>query len=225
MLQKFLAAVVTEEWAREYEVRAKDGAPLLDKSPLAKDLSVKALQFLQNEPPPAYHEMMYTLARLHSECFNLLQAFSHDCRLPITRIPNLGTEIDIMGTREDCFTISTAQAAVGEMFDKLKDSLGRTKKKELAIIKEKRGHVAANIERYIEVKAQYDVRVSAAFAAAFVALKATPDKVSPIVKGIMNGIKVCTSTADLSAMADPSPIERGEHSTPNQVSGSCRGLR
>ena len=49
----------------------------------------------------------------------------------------------------------------------------------------------ANIERYGDVKAQYDVRVSAAFAAAFVALKATPDKVSPIVKGIMNGIKVC----------------------------------
>jgi TATA-binding protein-associated factor len=32
--------------------------------------------------------------------------------------------------------------------------------------------------------------VCAAFAAAYVALKNTPDKVSPIVKGVMNGIKV-----------------------------------
>lgn len=190
MLQKFLAAVVTEEWAREHDARTTEDTPLLDKSSLAKDLSVKTLQFLQNDPPPAYHEMMHTLARLHAECYNLLQAFSHDCKLPISHIPNLGLEIDIMGTRPDCFTISTAQSAVGEMFDKLKDALGRTKKKELAIIKEKRSHVVANIERYLEVKVQYDIRVSAAFAAAFVALKATPDKVSPIVKGIMNGIKV-----------------------------------
>lgn len=190
MLQKFLAAIVTEEWAREHDSQSPH-AVLLDISPLAKDLSVKLLAFLQSDPPPAYHEMMYTLARIHNECYNLLHAFSHDCKLPVSTIPNLGQEIDITGTRSECFTIFTARQAVGEMFDKLVTALGRTKKKELVIIKEKRGLVAANIDRYAEVKAQYDVRVSAAFAAAFVALKATPDKVSPIVKGIMNGIKVC----------------------------------
>ncbi|EKM55940.1 uncharacterized protein PHACADRAFT_144887 [Phanerochaete carnosa HHB-10118-sp] len=190
MLQKFLAAIVTEEWAREYETSAKpDDALLIDRSPLAKELAAKTLLFLKNDPPASYHEMMYTLARLHSECYALLHAFHLDCKLPASAIPNLGDDIDITGTRTDAFTISTAEKAVGEMFDVLKDTLGRTKKKELAIIKEKRTHVAANIERYAEVKAQYDVRVSAAFAAAFVALKATPDKVSPIVKGIMNGIK------------------------------------
>ena len=108
-----------------------------------------------------------------------------------TAIPALGTEIDVTGTKPGCFTIDTAQQAVGEMFTKLKDSLGRTKKRELAIIKEKRLKVVTSIERYIEVKAQYDVRVAAAFAAAFVAFKSTPEKVSPIVKGIMNSIKVC----------------------------------
>ena len=80
------------------------------------------------------------------------------------------------------------------MFNKLKDTLGRTKRKELAILKDKRAQIAVNIERYTEVKAQYDIRVSAAFAAAYVALKATPEKVSPIVKGIMNGIKVCATS-------------------------------
>jgi TATA-binding protein-associated factor len=191
MLQKFLAVVVTEEWAREHDANADAEDVLLEKSPLAKDLSVKILSFLQSDPPAAYHEMMSILARIHNECYSLLHAFSHDCKLPVSMVPNLGQEIDITGTRAECFTISTARAAVGEMFDKLKDILGRTKKKELALIKEKRVHVAASIERYSEVKAQYDVRVCAAFAAAFVALKATPDKVSPIVKGIMNGIKVC----------------------------------
>lgn len=191
MLQKFLAAVITEEWARENESRSTPNSPLLiDSSPLAKELSEKILAFLQTDAPAAYHEMAFTLSRLHGECYNLLQSFAYDCKLPISSIPQLGTEIDITGARSDCFTIRTAEAAVGDMFNRLKDALGRTKKKELAIIKEKRNHVVTNIERYGEVKAQYDVRVSAAFAAAFVALKATPDKVSPIVKGIMNGIKV-----------------------------------
>ncbi|KAI0806918.1 SNF2 chromatin remodeling protein [Fomes fomentarius] len=190
MLQKFLAAIISECWAREYDGRAGSDAPLLiEISSLAAELSQKTLAWLQADPPAAYHEMAFTLARIHGECYNLLQSFAYDCKLPQSAIPSLGTEIDVTGTKPDCFTIETAQAAVGSMFDKLKESLGRTKKRELAIIKDKRLKVVSSIERYIEVKAQYDVRVAAAFAAAFVAFRSTPDKVSPIVKGIMNSIK------------------------------------
>ncbi|EMD34416.1 hypothetical protein CERSUDRAFT_117290 [Gelatoporia subvermispora B] len=190
MLQKFLAAIISEEWAREYSASADPSAPLLiEASPLAAELSNKTLLWLQNDPPAAYHEMAFTLGRLHVECTNLLQSFVYDCKIPQTSVPSLGMEIDVTGTRQGCFTIETAQAAVGDMFNKLKDSLGKTKKREVATIKDKRTKIVTNIERYIEVKAQYDTRVSAAFAAAFIALKGTPDKVSPIVKGIMNSIK------------------------------------
>lgn len=192
MLQKFLAAIISEEWAHGYDNQATPNDPvLIEAQPLAKDISDRTLTFLQADPPAAYHEMAYTLARIHGECYNLLQSFAYECKVAQGSIPSLGTEIDITATREGCFTIDTAQAAVGQMFDKLRDGLGRTKKRELAIIKEKRVKVVASIERYVDIKAQYDIRVSAAFAAAYVALKATPDKVSPIVKGIMNGIKVC----------------------------------
>jgi len=190
MLQKFLAAIVTEEWAREYDSKADASTPLLiEKSSLAAEISTKTLAWLQADPPAAYHEMAFTLARIHGECYNLLQSFAYDCKIAQSAIPSLGTEVDVTGTKTGCFTIQTAQEAVGDMFTKLKDVLGRTKKRELAIIKEKRTKVISSIERYIEVKAQYDIRVSATFAAAFIALKSTPDKVSPIVKGIMNSIK------------------------------------
>jgi hypothetical protein len=135
--------------------------------------------------------MTISLARIHSECFALLQSFAHDCKIPISLIPYLGTEVDITGSNPNCFKLETAQASVGRFFAELKESLGRTKKRELAIIVEKRRLVAKNIERYIEIKAQYDTRVAAAFASAFVSFRGTPDKVSPVVKGIMNGIKVC----------------------------------
>ncbi|KAI9569000.1 hypothetical protein HD554DRAFT_2094527 [Boletus coccyginus] len=188
MLQKFLAAIVAEEWARAYDMSSPPG-PILDNFPLAGELSTRALAFLQGSPPTAYHEMAFTLHRIHAECYSLLHCFSSDCKIPISLIPHLGNEIDITSTRPECFTIDTAHEAVGAMYTKLKDSLGRTKKRELGVIAEKRRKVVQNIEHYAEVKAQHDTRVSAAFAAAFVAFRSTPDKVSPVVKGIMNGIK------------------------------------
>jgi TATA-binding protein-associated factor len=190
MLQKFLAAIIAEEWAREYGATAAFMPPIFESFPLANELSAKALQWLQAPPPPAYHEMALSLARIHADCHALLQSFASDCKLPISSIPFLGTEIDITGTKPGCFTIDSAHAATGPMYTRLKDSLGKTKKRELAVIAEKRAKIVVSIERYIDVKAQHDVRVSAAFAAAFVAFKSTPDKVSPVVKGIMNGIKV-----------------------------------
>lgn len=191
MLQKFLAAIISEEWARAHDTNTPPGSePLIETSPLAQELSRKALAWLQAPPPAAYHEMAFTLARIHADCFTLLHSFAYDCKLPISSIPQLGSEIDITASRQGCFTIDRAQDAVGDMFMKLSQKLGRTKKRELAVIAEKRVKVLASIERYIDVKNQHDIRVSAAFAAAFVAFKSTPDKVSPVVKGIMNGIKV-----------------------------------
>ncbi|KAK0225219.1 SNF2 superfamily chromatin remodeling protein [Armillaria nabsnona] len=190
MVQKFLTAVIAEEWAHEYDSKsAASGPSLHEASVLAKELSAKTLAWLQGSPPAAYHEMIVMLARLHSECIALLHAFNQDCKLPASSIPSLGTEIDITGKIPECFTIETAQAACGPMYTRLKDSLGRTKKRELAVIGEKRNGILASIDRYIEVKTQHDIRVSAAFAAAFVAFKSMPDKVSPVVKGIMNGVK------------------------------------
>lgn len=188
MLQKFLAAIVAEEWARGYG-DLNPTRPILEHCPLAEELSTKALAFLQGSPPTAYYEMALTLHRIHAECHSLLHCFASDCKIPISLIPHLGNEIDIMGTKPDCFTIDTAQQAVGPMYTKLKDTLGRTKKRELAVIAEKRSKALRSIEYYSEIKAQHDTRVSATFASAFVAFKSAPDKVSPVVKGIMNGIK------------------------------------
>jgi TATA-binding protein-associated factor len=194
MLQKLLTATVAEEWAREYEATASPSAPrLIDKSALARELSAKTLDWLQSDAPPAYHEMTPNLARIHTECFQLLQAFAQDCKIPISVIPYLYTEVDIMGRNPNAFNLATAHASVGGYFTQLKDMLGRTKKREVAAIVEKRTVVIGFIDRYITLKAHHDVRVSAAFAGAFVAFRSTPDKVSPVVKGIMNGVKVSWS--------------------------------
>lgn len=197
MLQKFLTAVVVEEWSHKYEERVLEReqsvqkeALLINASTLAMGLSKEILRWLQDEPPVAYHEMAMTLSRIFTESTNLIQSFAHDCKVPATSIPNLGTTIDIHGTDEGAFSISTASEVVGPIFTRLKESLGRTKKKELISLHEKRIRLESSIQHYNDIKTQHDVRVSAAFAAAYVALGLMPEKVSPIVKGIMNGIKV-----------------------------------
>jgi TATA-binding protein-associated factor len=191
MLQRFLTAVVAEEWAKQYEDSASESAlSLVATSSLAREIATKTLDWLQGKTPPAYHEMALALNRIHMETVSLLQMFATDCKLPRSSVPFLGNEIDITGTKQKAFTIDRANWALDREYTRLKDSLGRTKKRELGVIAEKRTAVLANIARYNETKAQHDIRVSAAFAAAFVAFKSPPDKVSPVVKGMMNGIKV-----------------------------------
>jgi TATA-binding protein-associated factor len=188
MVQQFLSSVIVEEWARQHD--AERSNPLIETCPLARDLAGKILAWLQGDPPVAYHEMVMLLSRLHGECYNLLHSFVSDCKLPASAIPSLGKELDPTGTSFTSFTIHTAKAAVGDLFEGLKTRLGRTKKKEVSVLDERRKVVAGSIDRYFETKTEFDVRVSAGFAAAFIALRGTPDKVSPIVKGIMNGVKV-----------------------------------
>lgn len=218
MLQKFLAAIVSEEWAKLYSASSPKSL-LIEKSALAQQLSTKTLAALQSNPPAAYHEMALTLSRIHADCIALLHSFASDCKLPISSIPFLGNEIDITGSKEGCFTIETANKAVGPMYNQLKDRLGRTKKREVSIIADKRNQVVASIERYIEVKGLHDIRVAAAFAASFVAFKSTPDKVSPVVKGLMNGIKVGAFTVFQKIRAN-SATERGKFRPTNPLGSS-----
>jgi len=194
MLQKLLSAIVAEEWARQSGTVPNVHRALSEGHSLSQDITMKTLAWLQGKSPPAYHEMAFALNRLHSETVSLLHMFATDCKLPMSSIPFLGNEIDITGTNEKAFTIDKANLALGREYTRLKDSLGKTKKKELAVITERRNAILGSVERYNDTKTQHDIRVSAAFAAAFVAFKTTPDKVSPVVKGIMNGIKVFSSS-------------------------------
>ncbi|TRM59955.1 hypothetical protein BD626DRAFT_572350 [Schizophyllum amplum] len=199
MIQQYLGATIATEWAQAHTDAAGEGTTnLADTSRLARSLVDVALAWVQSPLPSAYHEMMMSLGRIFSDCSQLLASFHTTCKLPQSAIPYLGSDIDVTGAREGCFTLETAQAAVGRLFQQLRDSLGRAKKKEVAVLAEKRVTIAASIERYIQTKGQYDIRVAASFAGAIVFLGGVPDKVTPVVKGIMEGVK-SEENADLQA--------------------------
>jgi len=195
MLQRLLTATIIEEWAHE-AAASGDDQPLVAACSFADSLGQTMLAFLDSSSPEFYHEMALSLTRLMNDCTSLLNGFATECKVTISKLPQLGTAIDLTGQGDaDAFTLEKAHLAVGEHFTKLKASLGRTKKREVAALEERRKTVTAAIAQYETTKSRHDVRVSAAFAAAVVALRVQLPKLTPIIKSLTAGVRVRISSS------------------------------
>lgn len=193
MLQRLLTATIIEEWAREDDViRLNAATALVSFCPFAENLGQTMITFLDGQTPEFYHEMAYILTRLLQDCTSLLVGFSSECKIHISKIPPLGNTIDITGRGEDpeAFTLEKARQTVNGHFNKLKASLGRTKKKEVAALEDRRKNIVTAIAQYESTKSQHDTRVSAAFAAAIVALRIQMPRLTPIIKSLTAGVRV-----------------------------------
>ncbi|EJD46099.1 SNF2 superfamily chromatin remodeling protein [Auricularia subglabra TFB-10046 SS5] len=192
MLQKMLGAVIVEEWARQIEADsdAEKPTPLVTISPLADDMGKAMQAFLEGPLPLSYHEQFTPLCSLMTECTSLMQGLVTRCKVATTKVPTVPQLVNLEAEREGTFTISTATDIAKKTFSKIvKESLGRTKRKEVALLEEQRKKLEAAVDAYNETKSQYDTRVCAAYAAAVISLRLPPAKLSPIIKGIMTGIK------------------------------------
>ena len=204
MLQKMLSGMIIEEWARATEAQSSESRPLLETSPLAAELGQNMLALLEGTAasPKSYFEMGPPLARLMAECTALMQGFVTQCKVAREKVPAVPQQVDIdTSAGADTFTIETARTIVNTTFAKTKEILGRTKKKEVAVLEERRKKIVESIAAYDELAAQHDFRIAAAYAAAVIALHLTPTQLSPIIKGLMNGIKVsylCTGRIPIS---------------------------
>jgi TATA-binding protein-associated factor len=193
MLQQFLTATIVREWANEYQAisQPKPAQSLRSTSPLAERMVVKFFTYLQSDPPPTYYEMYLNLSQISNQCRNLLNSFISNGRVPMNKVSPLPPVVDHNGTIEGAFTLSMAKDVVGATFESLKSLVPKSKKKELPGLEEKRREVATSIEKYGEVKEQHDARVAAAIAGALIALRELPPKLNPVIRSVMNGVKVC----------------------------------
>jgi TATA-binding protein-associated factor len=193
MTQRVLAFGIVEEWAREH--RRKTSQPLFEAFSLGRELRDKALEFLQQPRPAGYYELYNHLNLLRAECDALLNSFVTDCEVPRMMVRPLPTAIDYDGTEANGFSIDTAKWVVGANYDALERNVTRGNKKQLTALGDKRATIQTSITRFSEIKAEYDVRVASAYAAAWVAFHYIPEdiKVTPLVKGLMDSVKVCTT--------------------------------
>ncbi|SRR5258708_6768097 len=194
MLQQFLAATIIQEWAVESGLPKSyyGESTLISTSPLATTMVARFSEYLQSEPPSSYYEMYAFLSRIANDCRALFTQFASDGKVPHTKIPELPANVDAFGREQGGFTLSTANDAVSTSFDVLKAHVPKGRKKELPALEAKRQKINFSIKQYTDTKEQHDSRVAAAVAGALIALRSMPSKLNPVIRSVMNGVKVCS---------------------------------
>lgn len=187
-LQKCLAAAIVQEWAEAVEVQQQ---AVKDTSEVAADLSLRLIAALEAPPPATYAEMAIMLQRLQSECQGLYNSFARDAKLAKGKIPALPTTVDPLGHLVDAFTIDTAKHVAQQGFDSLLIQVGsKAKKAALPLLQDRQHKLIASIGFYQATKNKQDIQVYASVAGAVIALQVMPAKLNPVIRSIMNSVKV-----------------------------------
>lgn len=181
-----MGATILREWAVGYE--SSTGDRLVSHSNLAEDLSKILLAAISADPPNCYHESFPLLDHMCKITFLQLNSFLVDPRFSGTTI-QLPQQASIGGGPE-FFGISHVRQAV-DWLDNLHNLLPKPKKKRDGNrIDESKRILRELLHSFEKTKTIEDARVAAAFAAAAIALKTMPSKLTPLIKGVMNGLRV-----------------------------------
>ncbi|TLD16724.1 uncharacterized protein PgNI_01319 [Pyricularia grisea] len=148
-------------------------------------------QIILSERPAQYRDLVSYVARVRSQCQQLINLFRDHGKVASNKLPILA--VVVQGEAEagpGAFSIANAEKVVGEDFDKLKKAMGPgqrlialpqlTEAKELALKAIQDVKVAKDLR---------DIRIKAAAGCALVALRALPKKPSPLIKSIMDSLK------------------------------------
>jgi TATA-binding protein-associated factor len=190
-----MASTILSIWAEQIYKSSRAMDPDFEtpeqRDPTFNEISAKLISLMERGPPPTYAEMGTLLKRIQADCQALLNAFKEIGRVSKDRIPELPKQINPLKTTADFFSLNTAHTAVTTHFNALSKLLPKgSAKTTLPQIQEKQRKVLASIGRYSVMKERYDVQVSSGVAGALVSMKVMPPKIGPIVKAIMESIKV-----------------------------------
>ena len=188
----FLASVIIQEWAIDMDAHGS-GEPIC----LGKDnthgavLAQTLVKFVESPPPATYHEMSVILQRIQAECQALLNAFTTEGKVSKDKIPTLPTKVDPLSSSASVFSLSTAQTAIGPHFDALlKLVKAAVRSTALPSLQGKQRKIMASIGYFSIMKERYDIQVSTAVCGALIALRVMPAKFGPVVKSVMDGVRV-----------------------------------
>jgi TATA-binding protein-associated factor len=217
--QTFLAATIIQEWALEMDKSSGSQCALgatNDCQPLT-ELLVRAIE---SPPPATYHEMATILSRISSECQGLLSAFAIEGKVSKDKIPSLPKRVDPLSTSTDTFSLITAQTAVGAHFDALTKLLSKNAQKTaLPLLRDRQRRVIGSIGYFSVMKERFDVQVAAAIAGALIALRVMPPKFGPVIKSVMDAVKV-----SLASHTGADKTERRERGAPVTSGRVCRSV-
>lgn len=135
--------------------------------------------------------MTVLLTRIQAESQGLVNAFAVEGKVKRDKLPELPTTVDALREADDVFSLATARSVAMTHFETLSTALSKAMTKTvLPALKERQRKLLSSIGLFVVMKEKYDVQVFAAMAGAMVALRTMPAKLNPIIRSIMNGVKV-----------------------------------
>ncbi|KAH8653435.1 hypothetical protein BX600DRAFT_440508 [Xylariales sp. PMI_506] len=154
---------------------------------------VEQLQkIIESDRPSHYRDLVSYIQRVRSQCTQLINMFRDHGKVSQHKLPTL--PVVVQGEPEagpNAFSLSLAEKCIGDDYDRMRKSMAPDKRlittNDLA---EARKTTLAAIEEARVAKDGRDVRIKAAAACALIAMKVLPKKPSPLIKGIMDSIKL-----------------------------------
>lgn len=167
-------------------------SPLPSHDAAAKEFTDILVKRIESRPPATYTEMTLILTRIASECQALLTAFNVEGKVSKDRVPSIPKRVDPLSNSSDVFSLASAQSVVGPTFDALSRLLTKNATKTvLPSLEDRRRKVIGSIGYFSVMKERYDVQVDSAIAGALIALRTMPAKFGPVIKAVMESVKVC----------------------------------
>ncbi|GAA6002172.1 hypothetical protein JCM10207_003108 [Rhodosporidiobolus poonsookiae] len=180
-LQRFLSAIIVEEWAAATsgETVVKLERSLIEASTLAARLIPQLHTSLASDPPASYSEMDPILTRIRTDCTAFYAAFGSQGKVPAAKLPSV----------PDVFSIQAANLVASSFGSLVPLVMAKSKKAVLPALEERQRKVQGGISYFEGVKARHDRQVYAAVGSAIIALGAIPTKITPLIRSITNSIK------------------------------------
>ena len=193
LLKSYLASPSAHQVYMASSIITERYSDIVDKSdPLAVEVASLLLGHFEQARPATYSEMTALLKRIQTDCQALMTAFNVEGKVSKDRIPSLPSTIDSLGSSSGSFSLATAQTVISSHFDALAKLLSKhASKSVLPSLKDRQMRIMMSVGKYGVMKERYDTQVMAGIGGALVALRTLPAKIGPVVKAIMDSIKVC----------------------------------
>lgn len=184
--QQMSAGLIMEECARS----------MSHPSSLVPTFGIALRPMLESDRPESYSDIVSYLRIVRAQCHSLLNAFRDHGHVPPAKIPVLAVVVQgEPGAGPSAFSISSAEAVVGQDFERLKKSLTPAQRiTSLQLLNDSRQNAVIAIDEAKRVKNERDVRVKAASSGAVVAMDDIPKRPSLLIKAIMDSIKTEENT-------------------------------
>lgn len=190
--QVFLAAVVVQEWAKDVDAQQPGHSVSLGVTDgHAQEIAKTLVSLVEGPSKATYREMSALFKQLHSDCTGLVASFASEGKIPKERLPRVPSKIDPLGKDTNSFTLEMAQMIIETTFDQLVKMLSKSiSAQALPALTKRRYKAMASYGFFVTSKERYDVKVSTAVCGALIALRVMPAKFGPVVKSVMDGVKV-----------------------------------